>query len=60
MVPREIFENYVFEIARNALKLYNLAPCQCWKPSSLEEKNSFSIFEIASLSSPESDPLLPA
>ena len=27
--PGEIFENCVFEIARNTLKLYNLAPCQC-------------------------------
>ena len=26
---REIFENYAFENARNALKLYDLAPCQC-------------------------------
>ena len=29
MLPREIFENYAFEIARNALKLNDLAPCQC-------------------------------
>ena len=29
MLPREIFENHAFEIARNALKLYDLAPCQC-------------------------------